>query len=104
MNPYANMNAEQIRAHVTENRTNEADVQHALSRLADIARADECLILSALLTVLADEPEEIAASHLPMLRGLVSEERPAIIPAAIAVLESVDNVFSLPPVLQGCAT
>lgn len=105
MNPYANMTAEQIQRHVTSNRTDESDVSHALSRLATISREAGCPILAVLLDTLADEPEDVAAMRLPALRGLMAHERFAIIPAAIAVLESVDSDFSMPAVLfEGVAT
>lgn len=105
MNHYADMTAEQIQAHVAANQTHdESDVSHALSRLATISREAGCPILAVLLETLADEPEDVAAMRLPALRALMTEPL-AIIPAAIAVLESVDSGFSMPVVLfEGVAT
>ena len=103
MNPFVAMTTEQIRHYFGVTRT-ESDVSQALSRLASIARSEGCGVLAILLDTLADEPEDVAAMRLPALRALMTEPL-AIIPAAIAVLESVDSGFSMPVVLfEGVAT
>lgn len=105
MNPFVTMTAEQIEAHVKSSRVDENEVGQALSRLAGIARSEGCGVLAVLLDTLADEPEDVAVMRLPALRDLMIQERFAIIPAAIAVLESVDADFSMPAVLfEGVAT
>jgi hypothetical protein len=103
VNPYERMSEKQIQdCFATNIVTTDDDVSHALSRLADIARGEGCLILAVLLETLADEPADIAATRLPALRDLMTKEAFAIIPAAVTVLESVDSDFVMPKVrLEG---